>query len=155
MRGDTCPSPCPLPALVQARLVQRAGRGIKGEGSCGFYARLGLTESAGSEGAPLKAGLIGSFGKRKGGWRFLHHPPQPSSQQPPRVLTKNSNFTAKLREGTVKGEVRPSPCLLLNQRNPIEPLVEHARGSVHTGRRRTDYPHTSRQVLPNHQAQVI
>src|SRR5438876_12080138 len=36
------PSPYPLPAPVQARLVQRAGRGIKGEGSCAFYATLGL-----------------------------------------------------------------------------------------------------------------
>src|SRR5262245_21545341 len=30
--SDTCPSPCPLPAPAQTRRMQRAGRGIKGEG---------------------------------------------------------------------------------------------------------------------------
>src|SRR5438093_11254601 len=41
--SGTCPSPYPLPAPVQAGLVQRAGRGMKGEGACAFYATLGLT----------------------------------------------------------------------------------------------------------------
>src|SRR5437773_4215905 len=39
--SGTCPSPYPLPAPVQAGLVQRAGRGMKG--ACAFYATLGLT----------------------------------------------------------------------------------------------------------------
>src|SRR5882724_333616 len=42
--SGTCPSPYPLPAPVQAGLVQRAGRGMKGEGACAFYATLGLTD---------------------------------------------------------------------------------------------------------------
>src|SRR6266536_274782 len=85
-------------------------------------------------------------------------PPPPSSAQFPTTssdLYEKSNFTAKIRGETVKGEGRPSPCLLLNQHDPVEPLVERARGSVHTGGRRTDNPHTSRQDVPNHPSQVI
>src|SRR5438045_8650391 len=41
--GGTCPSPYPLPAPVQAWPVQRAGRGMKGEGAWTFYATSGET----------------------------------------------------------------------------------------------------------------
>src|SRR5207248_5187735 len=40
------PSPYPLPALVQAKRVKRAGRGMEGEGACKFYATFGLTSGA-------------------------------------------------------------------------------------------------------------